>query len=285
MPTPITPVATWTGTIPTPDDGEAATGAGLDGMAQPLADRDEYLKTQVDSIGVRRVRRVTTLGDLRGQVVTGTGDVCYYVGTGFYYYDSGSVTAEDLPWIVESDYGGRWFHELRDVRAAASGLATLNGSGRLAQLPAYATIAHKSTELSGTLTANVDFTTSSSWQDVAGGSVSFTNVNGNDVIVAQLSTRAIVGSAPLTSGACRIRLAYELLGVTTGIASTEVELQALAAGEVPPIIMLQTRKAVSGVVTWTGADPHIIKAQITSDGTSTTRVMYPFSLIAQQVRP
>lgn len=281
MPTAITPVATWTGTIPTPDDGEAATGAGLDAMAQPLADRTEYLKAQVDTSGVKRIRKFDTINDMKTSLGASTGDMGYVLGYGIYRYNSAGVGPDDQPWTVEHDLGGLWSHEhsaIYDVE-----FPTLTG-GRvtLAQAPPNATVLTKSTELSGV--GNLYFTSSSTWIDATGASCSLTDINGSDVVLATLSCRAILGAAPLSAGVCKIRLAYELLGVTTSIA--EWDLQELtSANDVPPVLHWTTRKAIASVVTWISSDPHVFKVQLISDGTTQARLLYPFSLVLQQVRP
>lgn len=279
MPTNVIPVATWTGTIPRPDDGEGATGASLAQTAQPLANRSEYLKSQTDSVGVLRIRETGSIDDnLRGTVVTGTGDKCYVKALGLYRYDSASLVAEDLPWVVESDFGGRWIHELHANRGVY--LATLaSGKIPVAQIP-NALIATASQELSGA--GNLFFTASSTYVDATGASTSLTNVAVGDILFATLHCRAILGAAPLSAATCKLRLAYEHNGSTVSVA--EVDLQELAGGtDVPPIISWKTRKVIA--TSFSAGTPHIFKVQLISDGTTQARLLYPFSIVIEQVRP
>lgn len=280
MATPITSVATWTDTIPTPDNGDGGTGAGLDAMTQSLANREEYLKSQVDSVGVRRIRSAIDTTALAALAVTGTGDVCVVQGIGVYRYDAlGADPAVD-PWIVNSASGGQWFHELAAIRE--SYLATVAPGGKVVQPVPNRIVTTKSTELTGV--GNLFFTTAGTWTDATGANSSVTDVAANDVVIATLRCRAILGSAPTAANTCKIRLAYELLGVTTSIA--EFNLQELTApNDVAPVIPWMTRKAFTGPVTWAAGDPHIFKVQLISDTTTQARLLYPFSLTLEHIRP
>ena len=51
MATPLSETAQFTASVPVPDDGDSATGAGLVAMAQPLADRTQLLKQRIGDSG------------------------------------------------------------------------------------------------------------------------------------------------------------------------------------------------------------------------------------------
>jgi len=109
MPTPLTAAPTWSTVVPTPDDTEGATGAGLDGFAQPLLNRTQYLYEQIFTLGVPRVRNVPNIATLKATTGMAHTDVRAVVGYGLYVYDSGSSATEELPWIVQpTTGGGRW---------------------------------------------------------------------------------------------------------------------------------------------------------------------------------
>lgn len=283
MGSPITPVAIWETFIPTPDDGEVATGPGLDGAAIPIANRTEYLKSIIEGTGVAFVRSVASVTAL--QTTSGVdGEVRAVRGRGLYIASTPDGSAEDLPWIVVNPTTGvRWYHELNFVRA--SNLATLS-AGRVVQLPPMQPIASAATQLAGAYGANVTFSSSGSWADAAGCSTSLIGVAVGDILFGSLSCRAILSAASATSVGTasypKLALAYEHNGVTTRLA--EVELQPLGAAEVAPVINWRHRHAVTTSLNST--TPHIFKVQLLSDGTVQARILYPsFAISIEQVRP
>lgn len=280
MASPIVPVASWDTVIPTPDDGEVATGPGLDGMAQPLANRGEYLKKVVDVDGVRFIRTAASIGALPSSAENG--ELRYVLGRGIYRASVPDGSAANSPWIIVSG-SVRWYHELALVQGGD--LATLS-SGRVVQLPPMQPIASNATQLSGAYGANVFFSSAATWTDASGCSTSLTNVPVGDLLFGTLSCRAILGAASATSiGTAvypKLALAYEHNGVTTRLA--EVELQALGTGEVAPVINWRHRYAVTS--SFSAATPHIFKVQVLSDGTQQARILYPsFAISIEQVRP
>lgn len=158
MPTPITPVGTWTALIPTPDNGEGATGAGLDGFAQALADRTEYLKAVVDSTGPKRIRKVDSLVDLANVTGAVQDDVRNVPGYGLYFAFTGAL-GDDGVWKVEAnDSSVTWLHENSFLKGTE--IATVNaGTGKVVQPVPFRTVNIYSTAVAPTVTDSLEVVT------------------------------------------------------------------------------------------------------------------------------
>ncbi len=136
MPTGITPAAVWTALIPTPDDAEGATGAGLDGFAQALANREEYLKALVETTGVKIVRSVASLAALKALTGMAHREIVLMddATLGFHlfaYHSTATNTPDDVLIVQPTVGGGRWFTALLSGIGVPNGLAIYNGSGKL----------------------------------------------------------------------------------------------------------------------------------------------------------
>lgn len=278
MPGTIIESATFDPTVEVPSDGEGATSASLkDTFVQRLANRARYLYAAATTTGWWRWRTVTSEGLLRGQVVTGTGDLVFWTGMGFYRYVAGDTTAEDIPWIIESDFGGRWFHVLTDLRAAVSGIATLTSGGRLAQLPPNALIAQAFANYGTLPNADVETSTVNAWTDTSI-YVSQTNVQIGDDLFAHCD---LVGFADAgITGA--VRLAYEHNGTVTGIDASEKRFVNAGATDFKHL-HLMARKTVAS--SFSPATPHKFLVQIKSNGADAVRVKGMVMMAMQQVRP
>jgi len=108
----------------------------LEAAIQAVLDRTENLhqsRLEVESTGVRRIRRVpdlTTLANLTGM---NDGDTVDVDGLGRYRLYLPSGATPDGLWVVAASGGGRWVHMLNNMRGGPHRLATLNSDGRLAQ--------------------------------------------------------------------------------------------------------------------------------------------------------
>lgn len=142
--------ATFPEPISVPDEGELATATALDAILQKLADRSQWLRTLLESLGVRFFRRVASTAELTAiNVATLTdGEMRLVAGTeytGLYRYVAASVATTRAIWILPPDSGGgRWINILADIAGVAGfshALATLDADMRLEQLPLNALVA------------------------------------------------------------------------------------------------------------------------------------------------
>lgn len=274
MPTNITPVATWTGTIPTPDDTEGATGAGLDGFAQALANREQWLYSVITGSGVTRVQIFADITDMKTSTPAGTGDVGLIPGTGFYYYDSAGVGPDDQPWTVEHDTGGLWTHENADLRDVE--FPTL-AAGKIAAAQIPNALINQAFTTYGT--PNVDYatTTSGSFADTTA-LVQLTNVEVGDILLVDAD---IVGFADSTIIGYA-QLAYEHNGSTSGDSTTEVRWVNASSTD-HQTFHLMARKVVAS--SFSAGTPHIFKVQIKSNGADTVRLRGTIRMRMLQIRP
>lgn len=186
---------------------------------------------------------------------------------GFYIFDSSSGLAESLPWVVQPTTGtGRWLHSLFSIEGNANGLANLDGSARvpLAQLPAgtasgLATLDGSSKLVqaqtrNGIIAVNEAritvsaTTTSTTFVDMTGLSVSFTAVAGDRLVI----DAALLASQSGTGGFVKVV-------VNDGGADTDVG----AAITPTTSTVLATLQAVHTVVT-TGTVTARIRGLVTT---------------------
>jgi hypothetical protein len=276
MPTILTETATFDATVPTPDDGEGATGAGLDGMAQPLANRTQYLKAKVDADGVPRIARSADITALKAVTGMVTEDLRYVPGNGLYRFDSASATGELLPWVVQPNAGsGRWHHMLDALRG--TNLATLTG-GQLEQSSIYQTIAtvHAFDAGIGTTlfsTAGSSFITSGTY-----GFVDVPNCIASDILIIDAQVTLTAGGTPPTNFTdCRLRVSEDNAGTPTPVDIGQTRVRAYGAG-------LHSRSLhARHVIT----DPGTARIQlaIADDGGSTGGFGNPWSIRCIHVRP
>lgn len=198
MPSTITPVATWTGTIPTPDDGEGATGGGLDGALQPLADREEFLKARLDA-GVLKVREFADLTALAAGPGTATGEHAVVPNVGVYRW--GAAVAAASPWRVPAT-GGTWYWVGQDAvfggapAAAGGGIVACDAAGKLlgGARPANGILASGSLEIAA---GSSQTTTSASFVTLTAGGFGTLALSGGiagDVVLIDGRIRAFIVS-------------------------------------------------------------------------------------------
>ncbi|MBI2392828.1 MAG: hypothetical protein HYV09_24800 [Deltaproteobacteria bacterium] len=97
--------------VSVPRDGDLATGGAFEVPYQQLANRTAYLREQIETHGVRRVRRSADFGALRGVADMQALDVRWVTGHGVYWYDAATSDAEEPPWSVKPSSGvGLWRH-------------------------------------------------------------------------------------------------------------------------------------------------------------------------------
>lgn len=133
----VVTVPAFTAAIPTPDDAEGATGAGLDGMVQPLLNNDAFLYALTASTGVKIVRSVGSLAALKALATMTHGELCVMydatIGIHLFFYHSTATTPGTDTLVVEPGSGvGRWFSCVTSGVGSANGLALYNASGKLA---------------------------------------------------------------------------------------------------------------------------------------------------------
>lgn len=185
MPTPITPAATWTAVIPTPDDGEGATGAGLDNMAQPLANREEYLKSVVEGVGPNRIRSVETFADLKN-LTPNDKDVTLVYGYGTYQFDV-TITpgGDDLPLFCKPNVGpGQWYLAGAGAELFGTKIATVSSSKVVEPVPfRIVTVGNVQVAQAGDTLGTQFSTLSTTYVDVAGISTTATGQVGDIFLV------------------------------------------------------------------------------------------------------
>ncbi|ADD28701.1 hypothetical protein [Meiothermus ruber] len=108
----------------------------LEAAIQAVLDRTENLhqsRVTLEGIGTKRIRQFASRSALSAASGFADGDIVSVDGYGLYrLFVSSSATVDGL-WVLTASGGGRWIHLERDLKGANLGLATLDGSGRLAQ--------------------------------------------------------------------------------------------------------------------------------------------------------
>jgi hypothetical protein len=139
MPKTLNPVNTFPTSIPNfplAGNDEPLTLGPLEAAIQAVLDRTENLhqsRLTLEGIGTKRIRQFASRSALSAASGFADGDIVSVDGYGLYrLFVSSSATVDGL-WVLTASGGGRWIHLERDLKGANLGLATLDGSGRLAQ--------------------------------------------------------------------------------------------------------------------------------------------------------
>ncbi len=124
---------TFDNTVTSPADGDVANGALYQGADQRHANNTKYLYDKITTGGVVAIRNVANLAALKALTGMLTGQAAYVKGYGTYLYVDPDATADSSPWAIEPTSGsGCWFHSLYSQQDAASGVAVLDASRKVA---------------------------------------------------------------------------------------------------------------------------------------------------------
>lgn len=196
MPSTITGTATFSASIPTPDDTEGATGAGLDGMTQPLINNDVYLKAALDA-GVKRIQLAANPAALTALSPSSTDlDIACIPSVGLYVWVAAATTTVDGIMVIGGvgapPAAGRWLLQ-------AAGWEIVGGYGGTPRVAGIVGGKISGTYIPNTLvqilqaglgTLNTVYTSTSSLSYTATGTVAGLNVTGalvGDILVADVS--------------------------------------------------------------------------------------------------
>lgn len=123
MPTNLTDTSSFD-TVTGPVGADIRNAAGVRAHLQTLANRTRFLADQTTALA--------NVAALKAISSPANGLVRLVKSIGLYVFDTSSAVTESLPFVVQPTVGtGRWLHEVYAVQGAASGLANLDGTGRL----------------------------------------------------------------------------------------------------------------------------------------------------------
>jgi hypothetical protein len=184
MPVDVVESSTFPGKIQSIADGEPLDASHLIVAPAGLASRTRFLFDTLlgtGGSGVRRLRQAATLTALRAIAPAdrASGDVCLVPGAGLYVFDATATGPERAPWLVVPGMPpGAWVNVLVALAGVASGLATLDATGKLAQPAGGQIVDVKFARL-----ASVWGTPSTAWVDVPGLAVSVDARAGDRLLV------------------------------------------------------------------------------------------------------
>jgi hypothetical protein len=127
---------TYHANITPPSDGDPRTAASVRTPLQQLADRATWLKAFFDESGVKKVRNVVQVSDLKALTGMADKEVAWVAAMAApYIYLASSIAAADDIFVVQPNSGGgRWVHPgytIYLLRGAANGFASLNASTKV----------------------------------------------------------------------------------------------------------------------------------------------------------
>ena len=103
----LTSATTWATNVTVPEGGDARRTSTVETPFQQLADRSEYLRQQVDVVGVNRIRYVATPTAAKALTTLTEGD-CVVIGLyGLYRFtDTAQLNTIGTPWQLAVTSGG-----------------------------------------------------------------------------------------------------------------------------------------------------------------------------------
>jgi len=160
----------------------------------PIADASD-VNTPVQAVLNGTVRlgtfHVASLAALASYTGQQPNERIFVLGYGLYRYNQAGANTTDSPrYIAASGGTGRFEWELVTAAGAADGLATLNSSQRLVQIPQYATLAMSSVSLASAVAV-----TSTTYVDVTGMSISLSCAAGDILNISGLASAWLTGAA------------------------------------------------------------------------------------------
>jgi hypothetical protein len=173
----------------------ATTAHGVVASEEVVVDRDQYLLAR----RVERVPQTVALAALAGAV---DGDLVAVHGAGLFMFVGASTTPADGTYVITAvgSPGGQWISALALYMGAANGLATLDGAQRGAQSFPWSTVAAAAASNS-----NADGTTSTSFVDAAGLSITLPKCRAGDRIAIDFELTS--GDASAAAGSSRVVVA------------------------------------------------------------------------------
>lgn len=201
MPQNVTDSLTYTATIQSVADGDAANGADFLLAPQGLANRTAWLKNILATVGINLIQS-GTLASMQALHSTdhpagiANGAVYLVPGIGLFHYVSGGGGTADGAFVLPAtNLGGQWQHELLsllNVNLGIPAIGPVNGSSTPAgkiptSVQTNCLIGFSKVEL------NTSQTTTSSAVDITGLSTSIT-VQTNDILVCHLDVPGSISS-------------------------------------------------------------------------------------------
>lgn len=261
----------------TPTDGDAGAEASFEPPYQDAANRTEYLRNLVESLGVRKVRTVTTVAALKAMTGVVTGDIAMLTagGTrGLYVFDAGTTLAQDFPpfGYQGQAVAGRWLSPLFAI------VDTTNAANVVLD-PQTVQVPNRIVEiLSTTKTSDMSFTHSATWQVVH--SLTRTLAVGDQVQLRALARLMT------TDAATNLELLWRLRVTSPGGSNT---LLGSDLGQLAPWANKKFQIATEGLWTASVAGAHTfaleVLAPIFGGGSYTVDALAPVSLRGLWIRP
>lgn len=199
----VTSTSALTTAIPTPDDTEGATGAGLDGMVQPLLNNDAFLDARMNVTGVKIWRTVADIAALKALTGMAQNEIVLVgdVASGFNlfaYHASAAVTGDDVLIVTPTSGVGRWLTVLYQALGVANGIAVYNTSGKLA----LGKVTNQIYEVSDATLGSSANVTSTSYTTALSKSIGVTAAAGDKILINAHGNL----TATLSAGICMSRL-------------------------------------------------------------------------------
>lgn len=277
MPQNITDSATYTATIQSVADGDAATGANFLLGPQGLANRTAFLNAIIGATGtgVQWIRTVANNAALTAIATPSNLSYAVVTGQGLYQYNSASAATVDAITVINGPAGvGRWLWESQAVANSATVGFPVIGAGYASPVngklsPALLTNRIVNTAVVG---AGSGFTTTStSFVDVTGATVTLTGAVTGDTIVYHVHFPAYI-SAGLGN--------WQAVWLDNGAGG------AIQGGQISGAVGTQHYESIS----WSGpvvtGGNQIVKVQAsTANAANTVTVSNQVLIVAQLIRP
>jgi hypothetical protein len=191
-----------------PAAGEPRTAASIQAPFQTLTNRTKWLKDEIVEVaayssGITKFRQAADITALKAITSSSyaDGQVCFVLGYGVYHYTAASAASVSEPWIVKPDDvagNGRWLHAEYLLKAANSGLATLNSSGKL-------TSGQLENRIVAMGIASGSYTTTGAEADMTSITTTLTGLLTGDKVFVDFSA-GVVGADASTGGLSKLRV-------------------------------------------------------------------------------